>query len=344
MSDPVLELLREPVAPHMSVDEDAVYAGGRRRVRRRAIQRGVAGVAAAGVVAFAVTAWWPDGSSHTARLPAGTLSVPNPAPTDTRWSTQLGLSNADEPSVVTVQLAAQDMSLRVYVGRDSTAIGPQIATIAAITPIEPHVVRTASDQWFVILSPLTVRNVSAQAEGLGLTSSAHELTELGLRVEVAHTEKPATVDRLAPLTWLSGQGRYVSSTGEVADRGSLGMPTETLTAYVFEELGIYGVAWSDRAVTTSRSFWADGVPVISYGVPAQNGRPAGWQVTVFLPLGTENLSLTTAPGTSQDARAYSYLKGYLVVSTTISGGSSTGAPVSEISWTDSSGVDHVQRL
>ena len=55
MSDPILELLAAPPNPPMSVDEYAVHAGGRRRLRRRTLRRtgiGVVGVVGAAAIAF----------------------------------------------------------------------------------------------------------------------------------------------------------------------------------------------------------------------------------------------------------------------------------------------------
>ena len=71
MSDPILELLAAPPNPSMSVDEDAVHAGGRRRVRRRALRRTAVGVAGvAGAAAFAFAAIGSD-CDRASTLPAG---------------------------------------------------------------------------------------------------------------------------------------------------------------------------------------------------------------------------------------------------------------------------------
>ena len=55
MSDDLLELLASPPVPPMAIDERAVYAGGRARVRRRSRVRG--GLAAATAIALAGQAW-----------------------------------------------------------------------------------------------------------------------------------------------------------------------------------------------------------------------------------------------------------------------------------------------
>jgi hypothetical protein len=50
MSDPLLDLLATPPAPSMTVDEDAIHRGGRRRVRHQRATRGVvAAVVACGL-------------------------------------------------------------------------------------------------------------------------------------------------------------------------------------------------------------------------------------------------------------------------------------------------------
>ena len=70
MSDPILELLAAPPSPSMSVDEDAVHAGGRRRLRRRDLRRtgiGVVGVVGAAAVAFAHPGLGPGRRSSAGR-------------------------------------------------------------------------------------------------------------------------------------------------------------------------------------------------------------------------------------------------------------------------------------
>ncbi|MEO6020053.1 MAG: hypothetical protein ABIP45_07365, partial [Knoellia sp.] len=108
MSDPVLDLLAAPPSPSMSVDENAVYAGGRRRLRRRALRRtgfGLGAAAAATAVAFAVVGSGVGGEA----LPAG----PSPSASatssqrvsaslfDGAWSVEVRPgAPADQPNVV----------------------------------------------------------------------------------------------------------------------------------------------------------------------------------------------------------------------------------------------------
>jgi hypothetical protein len=87
MSDSLLELLATPPAPPMSVDELAVYAGGRARVRRRGWLRG--GLAGATAVALATMVW--------ANLPTGTTSDLRPGATATTRVVSTNCSDTGTP-------------------------------------------------------------------------------------------------------------------------------------------------------------------------------------------------------------------------------------------------------
>lgn len=76
--DPVLALLADPPAPEMGLDETALYAAGRRRVRRRRVAASLAGAA---VATLAVVGLW-----ALPRESPTTITAASPSPTGTEGS------------------------------------------------------------------------------------------------------------------------------------------------------------------------------------------------------------------------------------------------------------------
>lgn len=95
MSDPILDLLAAPPNPSMSVDEPAVYAGGRRRLRRRRFVIAVGSAAAALAIAGTVGVLAPRVSDDA--LPA----LPTPTATPTPEATPTITSSASPSATVT---------------------------------------------------------------------------------------------------------------------------------------------------------------------------------------------------------------------------------------------------
>lgn len=146
MSDPILELLATPPNPPMSVDEHSVHAGGRRRLRRRALRRtgfGVMGVVGAAAIAFGAlgtgvgTDALPSGPSPSVSS-SGRVSVEL---LDGRYAVEV-LPNAgrDEPNVISYsvkdgkrqQLAGSSATANVVsMGTGSGAEGVMLGTAPA---------------------------------------------------------------------------------------------------------------------------------------------------------------------------------------------------------------------
>lgn len=103
MSDPLLDLLQSPPAPPMSVDEDVVLAGGRRRVRRQAWVR--ASYAAAAALLVATTAILASGGPERPNVAATTSrQAGQNAPVTERFGTGEALRITPVPSGFQVEV------------------------------------------------------------------------------------------------------------------------------------------------------------------------------------------------------------------------------------------------
>jgi hypothetical protein len=99
MSDPILDLLATPPNPSMSVDEPAVYAGGRRRLRRRRLLTAAGAAAAALAIAGTIGVLAPRVNDDA--LPA----LPTPTVTPTPDATPT-ITSSGTPSVTVTSSAS----------------------------------------------------------------------------------------------------------------------------------------------------------------------------------------------------------------------------------------------
>ncbi|MFC7489621.1 MULTISPECIES: hypothetical protein [unclassified Knoellia] len=339
MSDPILELLAAPPNPSMSVDETAVYAGGRRRLRRRALRRtgiGVVGIVGAAAIAFGTLGSGVDDAS----LPAGpSPSAPEPGRVsaellDGRYAVEVVPgAPAGQPNVLfhavkngeRQQLAGSDASPDVVsMGTGSGAEGVMLGTAPADARGFLTVTRDGSGSG-------------------GVEGDQQPLPGTGFQAVALDFEDPTHTAGYLDTIWLDRDGVVHHATGEVVP--SVPVPGTDERVFVARSdarvLGVIG-----KTGGTHTFVKPSGVTELSSGEQSENG---SWNYR----------SITLLPGGARDVRVNWSFKDWIAPVTlhALPGGDGTlalsevassdrsgsSAPVVlSVTWTDESGERHTE--
>lgn len=208
MSDPILDLLAAPPSPSLSVDEGAVYAGGRRRLRRRTLRRtgiGVVGIVGGAAIAFSAMG---AGVSDDSTLPAG----PSPAVSASSEMTPLAGGR------FAIQILNTDGVPLARLAEVTDGQANEVATL----PVHPDRialdVASAQDGLMIGLVPARAVSTSFTTSGRNGSSSTTLVPMPGTKYQavVLDFEKAFDVPEMPTALWVDDQGQVYDIDGSKA--------------------------------------------------------------------------------------------------------------------------------
>ncbi|CAN7351019.1 hypothetical protein [Knoellia sp. LjRoot47] len=338
MSDPILELLAAPPSPALSVDENAVHTGGRRRLRRRNLRR--AGLGAGAAVAAAAIAFTTLGSGLGGEaLPAGpSTSVDagrrvSAALFDGDWSVEVRPgAPADQPNVMFYkgsgtsrqQLAGSSADATVVsMGTGSGAEGVMLGTAPA------------SAAKFLVLTNDALGGIEQDNQLLPGT----DYQAIALRFD-----EPTDTDRYAGVTWMNDKGDGVvrSATGQRLQSAKL---AGTDTFWVDRDARHMGVFTPDGGST--KPVGDDATTTMGYGQKAEKGGGWTWRSVTLLPAGARDVTFLWADEDYHSAVFTELLAGsgeVVAFADATAPGASQGPRVTSVTWTDKAGTRHTDAV
>lgn len=336
MSDPILELLAAPPAPSMSVDEDAVHAGGRRRLRRRNLRRaglGAGVAAAAAAVAFAVVGGPVGGSA----LPAGpsptapsTLRVSAPV-LDGRYAVEVVPgAPADEPNVVFYSVV--DGKEQRLAGSDAS---PDVISMGTGSGAEGVLLGTAP------ADATTFLTVTRDGTEGGTRTDQQPLPGTDYQAVAVEFDDPKEVDSYVDTIWMDPDGRVHSAKGQVLPSTKV---ADGDTFFVAKDSGVVGAFMADGSGGSTRPVSTAPTTTMGYGTKEDGGDWA-WTSVTLLPAGATDVTLTWANAASTDETATFSPEGMTVAwASATAPGAGSGPIVTKVGWTDKDGIRHTDAV
>lgn len=333
MSDPILELLATPPNPSMSVDEHSVYAGGRRRLRRRTLRRtgfGLVGVVGAAAIALGALGSGIDNDA----LPAG----PSPSASssgrvsaellDGRYAVEVVLgAPADQPNVTFYvmkdgerqQLAGSSVSAdMVSMGTGSGAEGVMLGTAPANATNILNVVRPGSGGLTMDQQPLPGTDYQAVAFDFG---------------------KAGDTDGYIDTIWMNDLSEVRNARGTRLPSTKVS-PKETF--FIAQESGQMGVFMPGGS--TSKALGKGLSTTLGYGEKPEVGSWT-WTSVTLLPQGAQDVKNVWADAaTETEPVSHTTAAGVVVVATATAPVSSGGPRVTSVTWTDTAGTRHTEKV
>lgn len=337
MSDPILDLLAAPPSPALSVDEQAVYAGGRRRLRRRTLRRtgmGVVGVVGAAAIAFGALGAGidndalPSGPSPSASSSAhvsaelfdGTYAVeviPG-APADQPNVKFYRVENGKRTYLAGSSVTSDVVSLGTGSGADGVMLGTAPADLAKSLTIAPG-----------------AKGGMRQDEALlpGTDYKAYALT----------FDDPSDVEKYTGTIWMDDTG-----SGVVRDAMGNRLPSVTVagrdTFFVAREAGVMGAfnpegGWTKPLASGGLS------TTMGTGKKGPSGGSWTWRSVTLLPAGARDVAFTWV---NDDYHSQVNLEtlpdgeGVVATSDATGPGSGTGPLVTSVTWLDKAGTRHTE--
>ncbi|WP_353952988.1 hypothetical protein V6K52_06020 [Knoellia sp. S7-12] len=334
MSDPILELLATPPNPSMSVDEHAVHAGGRRRLRRRTLRRTAAGLV--GVVGIAAIAFGALGTGvDNDALPA------NPSPS-IRTSAELfdgrfavGTSDMGGSTSITF----------------SSLVNGRFKFFGATEPV-PNAVwffpkdagSTPRDMGDGVIVGTAPANATAfLTHGVwgqdGSTMDSQPIPGTDYQAVAIDYEDFHDINGYVTTYWRDDTATVRDGAGVVIPSGRI--PGSTDVAFVDRTQGQLGIFGSE-GTSSLRPLSAAG-PVVT-GDQDDKGT---WSVraTAVLPVGARDPSFTWKNGTVAAATVVALGQAGVVASATAEApGSSAFPAVASVNWTDAAGTRHTDEV
>jgi len=338
MSDPILDLLAAPPSPALSVDEHAVYAGGRRRLRRRALRR--TGIGVVGIVGIAAIAFGALGTGvGMDALPAA------PSPTasssgrvsaellDGRYAVEVVPgAGEDQPNVIFY--AITDGKRTQLAGSSAT---PDVVSLGTGSGADGVMLGTAPAN---LAKSLTV----AEAKG-GIQQDEALLPGTDYKAYALEFENPSDVETYRGTIWMDDQG-----SGMVRDAMGNRLPSTRLADR--------DTLWVDRGTRVMGAFNPEG----SWSKPLASGRESTtmgtgtkeptlgswtWRSVTLLPAGSRNVEFTWV---NEDYHSDVFLEtlpdgeGVVAFSDANGSGSDKGPSVTSVTWIDQSGTRHTEAV
>lgn len=232
MSDPVLELLAAPPSPSLSVDEHAVYAGGRRRLRRRTLRRsavGVVGIVGVAAITIGALGAGVDNDSLPAHpSPTASSSFPREMTTvvKDRYAVQIqhrekesfallfGLTNGAPDELATLEVRTNRISLDVASAKDGLMIG--------VVPAE------AKSALF-----------TTSGEYGGHSTTMVPMPGTGYQAVVLDFEKPFAQPEMPRAIWVDEQGQVFDVDGSKAPSATVpGTKDHVFFTHLSRQIGV----------------------------------------------------------------------------------------------------------
>ncbi|MFW5472220.1 hypothetical protein ACOCJ5_02830 [Knoellia sp. CPCC 206450] len=336
MSDPILELLAAPPAPSMSVDEDAVHAGGRRRLRRRNLRRAGlgAGVAAAAAAVVVAVAGSPVGGSA---LPAGpSTSVDggrrvSAALFDGSWTIEVRPgAPADQPNIVFYKGSG---SLRQQLAGSSA--DPTVLSMGTGSGAEGVMLGTAP------ADATTFLTVTRDGTKGGIQTDQNPLPGTDYQAIAVKFDDPKEVDTYVDTIWMDPDGRVHSADGTVLPGTKI---TDGDTFFVARDSGVMGAFMADGSGGSTRPLSQEQSTTMGYGTKTDGG-DWSWTSVTLLPAGATDVSFTWSSAASTTEPATATPEGMTVAwATATAPGGSSGPTVTSVSWTDEAGTRHTDAV
>lgn len=338
MSDPILELLAAPPSPSLFVDEHAVYAGGRRRLRRRTLRRtgiGVVGVVGAAAIAFGALGTGVDNDA----LPAGpTPSVSTAGRVsaellDGRYAVEvIPGAAADQPNVIYYRKQTETGAMIRLAGSDAS---PEVVSLGSGSGAEGVMLGTAPAD---LAKSLTV---APGAKG-GVQQDEAVLPGTDYKAYALKFDDPTDVENYKGTVWMDDTG-----SGIVRDAMGNRLPSTKLagtdTFFVAREAKVIGVFTTDGGSTKPLPA---GPATMGYGQQDKDGLWS-WRSVTLLPTGAHSIDFTWSGDEYHSEVLVEQLPGGEGVVAFADGsavGTSTGPIVTKVTWTDKAGTRHTESV
>ncbi len=339
MSDPILELLAPPPSPSLRVDDEAVYAGGRRRVRRRALRRtaaGVAGVVGAAAIAFAALG---SGAGRDA-LPAG----PSPSAgaagrvsadvLDGRYAVEVVPdAPSGQPNVIFHSVKGGER--QQLAGSDAT---PDVVSMGTGSGAEGVMLGTAPADATGFLT--VTRDTSGTG---GVRTDQQPLPGTDFQAVALDFDDPSGPESYLDTIWLDGEGVVHHATGAVIP--SVPVPGSDERIFVARPMGqLMGVISSSGG--SHRLLEQSGITVHGYG-DKPDGGPWTWRSSALLATGATDVTFRWSP--SYEGGAVSLLplpdgSGTIATAVATAAAAPAGPSLLEVTWTDEAGTRHTDAV
>ena len=336
MSDPILELLAAPPSPTMSVDEDAVHAGGRRRLRRRNLRRtglGAGAAVAAAAIAFTTLGGGLGGEALPAGPPSSVSSGQrvSAALFDGAWSVEVrpGVP-ADQPNIVFYQ--GSGGSRQQLAGSSADA---NVVSMGTGSGAEGVMLGTAPADATAFLT------VTRDGTNGGIHSDQQPLPGTDYQAVALKFDDPKEVDRYVDTIWMDGNGRVSSANG-------VALPSSKIddgdTFFVARDSGVMGAFMADGSGGATRPLSTSATTTMGYGQKADGGDWT-WTSVTLLPPGATDVAFTWTNAPSTKEPATSSPDGMTIAWATASApGAGSGPTVTSVSWTDEAGTRHTEAV
>ena len=336
MSDPILELLAAPPNPSMRVDEDAVHAGGRRRVRRRAARRGtlgLMGVVGAAAIAFATLGGGVAGDA----LPAG----PSPSQgsagrvsadvLDGRYAVEVVPgAPSGQPNVIYYRKQTQTGAMIRLAGSDAS---PDVVSLGTGSGAEGVMLGTAPADATAFLT------VTRDGGGGGVEGDQQPLPGTDYQAVALKFENPAETQGYLDTIWLDGDGVVHHATGEVIP--SVPVPGSEDRIFVARPqgqlMGVIGAAGGSH-----RLLQQAGLTALGYGEKLDDGDWT-WRSSALLSADARDVAFRWSPSTRGEAVSLLELpdgSGVIATAAATAAATSDGPTLLEVTWTDKAGTRH----
>ena len=336
MSDPILELLAAPPNPPMSVDEDAVLTGGRRRLRRRNLRRaglGAGAAAAAAAVAFSVI----GGTGGGTALPAG------PSPTastglrvsapvlDGRYAVEVVPgAPTDQPNVWFYSVT--DGKEQRLAGSDAS---PDVVSLGTGSGAEGVMLGTAP------ADAATFLTVTRDGTKGGIQTDQQPLPGTDYQAVALKFDDPKEVDSYVDTIWLDPDGRVHSANGQVLPSTKI---ADGDTFFVARDSGVMGTFMADGSGGSTRPLSGSATTTMGYGLK-EDGGDWTWTSVTLLPAGATDVSFTWAnAGSTDETATFSPEDMTVAWASATAPGAGSGPSVTKVSWTDKDGIRHTDAV
>ncbi|GGB72616.1 hypothetical protein N798_11485 [Knoellia flava TL1] len=336
MSDPILELLAAPPSPAMSVDEDAVHTGGRRRLRRRNLRR--AGVGAGAAVAAAAIAFTTLGSGLGGEaLPAGpSTSVDagrrvSAALFDGDWSVEVRPgAPADQPNVMFYK--GSGTSRQQLAGSSADATVVSMGTGTGADGVMLGTAPADAEQFLTVTRDGTTGGVEQDTKPLPGT----DYQAIALRFEV-----PAQTENYVDTFWTNAVDEVRSARGELLPS----VPTNDGDRFFLaREAGTMGVFMADGSGGSTRPLTTGESTTMGYGQKPDGGAWS-WSSVTLLPEGARDVRLEWANASrTTDVTVRSLGTAEVAFAKASGPGAGSGPIVTTVSWTDTAGTRHTEAV
>lgn len=336
MPDPILELLAAPPSPSLSVDEQAVYAGGRRRLRRRTLRR--TGIGVIGVVGVAAVAFGTLGPGvDTDALPAG----PTPSSAggvrasaevlDGRYAVEV-VPNAPSGQPNVIFYAIKDGRRQQLAGSDAT---PDVVSMGTGSGAEGVMLGTAPADATQFLTVLDSGRGGVAMDEQPLPGTAFQAVALDF-------ESPGDVERYRDTIWKNTDGEVRNARG---DRLPSAAVAAGETFFVARESNVMGLFTAEGGSTKRLNL---GPESTTMGL-GQRDDVTGWtwRSLTLLPAGAGDVEFDWVGEEQNSTVRLQTLpggEGVLAHADATAPASGSGPLVTEVSWTDPAGTRHTEAV